>query len=138
MYRFHFHIGRYRSIPVTDLHNIGDDAFILRLLCCRLTASRLDPSIPPPTPHCLVAREANMPQEAAAEGPARSLPLPPLHPLPALITLPCVSTELSRLTNSLLTCVHPSPPSATSLSRLAISPLFFFFTSPPSTLHRRR
>ncbi|KAF3858867.1 hypothetical protein F7725_012068 [Dissostichus mawsoni] len=62
---------------------------------------RSDPSIPPPTPHCPVTREANRLGGAAAEAPTHLLllllqtPAPPSSPAP---TLPCGSTELSRLT----------------------------------------
>lgn len=81
----------------------------------RLMVLRSDPSIPPPTPHCPVAREDNMLEEAAAEAPqltASSSPSPSSSSSPSP-TLRCVSTELSRLTNSLTSLstaffIHPS------------------------------
>jgi len=72
----------------------------LRLCLLRLTVLRSDPSIPPPTPRCPGARGANMLEEAAAEAPTHSSSSSPSP------TLPRVSTELSRLTNSLLTSPH--------------------------------
>lgn len=55
------------------------------LVSSRLMVLRLDPSILPPTPHCLGAREANILGEAAAEAPnhtcscsSLSSPSPPL------------------------------------------------------------
>ncbi|KAA8587547.1 hypothetical protein FQN60_016409, partial [Etheostoma spectabile] len=66
-----------------------------------LMVLRLDPSILPPTPRCPVAREANRLEGAAAEAPKHttSSSNPSSSSSSPSLTLPCVSTELSRLTN---------------------------------------
>lgn len=97
---------RPASFPA--LGEVRSCLFYLSLCFCvspRLMGLKLDPSILPPTPRCLGAREASTLGGAAAEAPDHtsscSCSSCPLHP--SLY----VSTELSRPANSLLT----SPPS---------------------------
>lgn len=92
---------------------------------------KLDPSILPPIPHCLGAKEANMLGEAAAEAPHHTSSCSSLS-LPSHPSL-YVSTELSRPTNSLLNSLSLplSPPLLLSIfffSFSHLSPLSFIFS----------
>lgn len=104
----------------------------LFLVSSRLMVLKLDPSILPPIPHCLGAKEASMLGEAAAEAPHHtsscSCSSLPSHPFLY------VSTELSRPTNSLLNSLSlPSSPSFSSpafniFSFSHLSPFSFIFS----------
>lgn len=104
----------------------------------RLMALRLDPSTLPPTPRCQVAREANRLEGAAAEAPkhtSSSLNPNPSSSLSPSLTLPCISTELSRLTNSLLTPLYCSILSSLFPSLCLFLSLSFSHVFPKSLDH---
>lgn len=120
--------------------HVSFSCFHSSLFCvCRLTVLRLDPSIPPPTPHCPVARGATTLQGAAAEAPTA-----PRQPRPLLLLLLAFShpplrfyrTVLNSLTSPPLSIYPLSSFLSPSSSQSLLASLMGVGAAPQQSFHR--